>query len=321
MYSSFARLYCRQFLFRTVNRTFLITFLVINLFTNCQAQPKAKTTTKSMEWINSIFDRMEVQGVATNRDLLYGYFFYDQDKSKLERLKNYLVNQSYRFAGIDKADNGEFMLHVEKVAHHTRQSLFNTEQQLRELAARYNVSSYDGFDVGNTNPSKPLISNEDFLQFISKKKGNDLFETGIKLYDFEIKDKAAIVFRACIRQNIKPDTSSYKLGNVLIDQNEIEEGIKQLEQAIKYNAKYVGAYFNIGATCYDNRQFQKSIYYYQQADKLKPNDDRIIYGIAASQYAVQQYDRSLDNCKRALQLNKYNEPAQQLLEMLKGKIQ
>jgi len=53
--------------------------------------------------------------------------------------------------------------------------------------------------------------------------------------------------------------------------------------------------------------------------KLKPNEDRIIYGIAASQYGVGQYDKSLANCKTALQLNKDNDNAKQLFQMLSGK--
>jgi tetratricopeptide (TPR) repeat protein len=273
-----------------------------------------------MELINSIFDKMEAQGVATNQNLLYGYFFYDSDKSKLEQLKKDLAGEAYKFVALDKKDDGTYMLHVEKTEQHTRTSLFNTEQHLELLAAKHHVSSYDGFDIGNTDPSKPLISNEAFLNFISTKKGNELFDAGIKLYNLEMEDKAALVFEECIKQKIKRDTAAYKLGNVLINQHKVKEGIQQLGQATKINPKYVAAFFNLGATCYDNMQFKESVQYYQQAEKLQPDDDRIIHGIAASQYALQQYSQSLENCRRALQLNKNNENAQQLLQMLNGKI-
>jgi len=272
-----------------------------------------------MELINSIFDKMEIQGVDTKQNLLYGYFFFDTDKSKLENLKIELTNQSYKFVQIDKKDNGEFMLHVEKIEKHTRQTLYDREQKLRQLATKYSVSSFDGFDVGNVDPKKPLLSNDNFSMFISSKKGADLFDLGIRLYDLEINDKAEIVFKECIKQNIKPDTASFKLGNTLIGQNKVEEGIQQLEQATKLNPNYLSAFFNLGAICYENLQFQKSIQYYQLADKLKPNDDRIIYGIAASQYGINQFDKSLENCKKALQINKDNENAKQLLQMLKSK--
>jgi tetratricopeptide (TPR) repeat protein len=234
-------------------------------------------------------------------------------------LKADLVSQSYKFVELGKRDNGEFILHVEKVEKHTRQSLQDREQKLRVLASKYYVSSFDGFDVGNTDPTKPLVSNEGFAKFMATKKGNELFDLGIKLYDLEINDKAELVFIECLKQKIKPDTSAYKLGNTLINENKAQQGIDYLVQATKYNPNYLSAFFNLGATCYDNGQFQKSIEYYQQADKLKPNDDRIVYGIAASQYAIQQYDKSLANCEKALQLNKDNDNAKQLLQMLSGK--
>ncbi len=292
---------------------------VLTLFSSCKSQPQVTPNTNDLELINSIFDKVEVEGVDTKQNLLYGYFFFDKEKSKLEKLKNDLVSQSYRFVEINKKDNGEFMLHVEKVEQHTRQSLYDQEQKLRLLAEKYNVSSFDGFDVGNADPTKPLVSNENFSKFMATKKGNYLFDLGIKLYNLEINDKAEIVFKECVKQNIKPDTSAYKLGNSLIAENKIEDGINFLVQATKFNPNYLSAFFNLGATCYDNRQFQNSIQCYQQADKLKPNDDKILYGIAASQFAVQQYDRSLENCKKVLQLNKDNENAKQLMQMLKDK--
>jgi tetratricopeptide (TPR) repeat protein len=301
-------------------RTITLTLIsVLALFSSCEAQSKAKQNTNDLELINSIFDRIEAQGVDTKQKLLYEYFFLDKDKAKLEKLKKDLVAQSYRYIGIDKKVNGEFMLHVEKAEQHTRQSLQDREQNLRLMAAKYKVSSFDGFDVGNADPSKPLITDATFTKFMTAKKGNELFNLGIRLYDLEINDKAELVFKECISRSIKPDTAAYKLGNTLIAENKIDEGINALVQATKFNSDYFNAYFNLGATCYDNRQFQKSIQFYQQAGKLKPNDDRISYGIAASQYALKQYEESLKNCKKALELNKDNEYARQLWQMLQAK--
>lgn len=297
----------------------LTLILTLTFFSSCKSQPQITHNKKDLEKINSIFDRIEVQGVDTKQNLLYGYFFFDKDKAKLEQLKTVLVAQSYRFVELEKKDNGEYMLHVEKIEKHTRQSLQVREKVLRGLAIKYKVSSFDGFDVGHVDPTKPLVSNEKFLEFMAMKKGNDLFKLGIKLYDLEINDKAELVFRECLKQNVKPDTSAYKLGNTLINENKAQEGIDYLEQATKHNPNYLSAFFNLGATCYDNGQFQKAIEYYHHADKLKPNDDRIIYGIAAAQYAIQQYDKSFANCKKALQINKENENAKALLQMLNGK--
>ncbi|HMU46973.1 MAG TPA: ribonuclease E inhibitor RraB [Chitinophagaceae bacterium] len=297
--------------------TLLITGLLV--FTSCISQIKETDNNKEIELINSIFDKMEAQGVNTKENLLYGYFFFDRDKLKLEKLKTELMKQSFRFVELDHRGNNEFILHVEKVEKHTRQSLFERGQHLKQIARLNDVSTYDGFDIGNIDPKRPLISNEGFLKFMNTKKGDQLFDLGIKLYDYEINDKAEIVFRECIKLSIKPDTSAYKLGNSLIFQNKIEEGIKQLEQATIFNPNYLYAFFNLGAVCYGNFKYEKSIQYYQLADKLKPNDDKIIYGIAASQFALKEFDKSLENCEKALRINKNNENAKKLMKMLTNK--
>jgi len=269
-----------------------------------------------MEVINSIFDRIEVQGIDTKQELLYGYFFYGKSKSQLESLKQVLEQQLYSFVEIRKEDK-LFILHVEKIEQHTRETLFAIKQNFTKLAENYGVS-YDGFDVGNPNPAKPLISNEDFQKFMTAHNDLELFQLGIKLYDLEVYDKAGTVFEECLKKNINPDIVSYKLGNMLSWQGAIEEGIKYLEQSVKINPNYLSAWFNLGAICYDNDLFEASIKYYQQADKLQPNDEDIIYGIAASQFAIQQFDKSLENGKRVLEINPQNKNAKALLKMIKN---
>jgi len=269
--------------------------------------------------INNIFDKIEAQGVDINQNLLYGYFFFDKSKQSLEKLQLALVKRSYKFVSIKKLDEGQYMLQVEKIEKHTRQSIFQREQQLAQLATAYHIASFDGFDVGNTDPAKPLISNEGFSRFMQTKKGNELFALGTRLYNLQINDRAKEVFKACIQQHIKADTAAFKLGNILISDNKAWEGIDYLKQAVSINAKYIAAYFNLGATYYDAQQFQSSLQYYQAADKLQPGNDQIVYGMAAAQYALKQFEASLLNCRKALQLNPGNPNAQQLLTMLQQK--
>jgi hypothetical protein len=80
--------------------------------------------------INSIFDQMELQGVDTKKPLLYGYFFYDQDQSKLAELKDELLKDKYKLVRLEKAEDQEFILHVEKVEIHSRASLLEREIEL-----------------------------------------------------------------------------------------------------------------------------------------------------------------------------------------------
>jgi tetratricopeptide (TPR) repeat protein len=269
-----------------------------------------------MDAINSIFDRIEIQGINTKQKLLYGYFFQSENKSKLESLKQALDKQQYSFVEIRK-DDEYFMLHIEKIEQHTRESLFATKQKFINLAENYGVE-YDGFDIGNIDSSKPLISDDVFKIFMNVHIGEELFQLGIKLYDLEIYDRAEVVFLDCLTKNINTDIVSYKLGNILSWQGKIEDGIKYLEQSVRLNPNYLDAWFNLGAICYDNHLFELSIKYYKQADKLKPNDEDIIYGISASQFAIQQIDEALENCKKVLKINPKNNNAKALLKIIKN---
>jgi tetratricopeptide (TPR) repeat protein len=296
----------------------LLLFSFLAVFASCHSQPQATDTASDMTQIQSVFERMEMQGVDTRQQLLYGYFFFGKDISRLEKLKNALSKQAYRTVTLKQEKNGQHMLHVERAEPHTRQSLYEREQQLRQLASTYQVA-FDGFDVGNIDPKQPLVSDASFSRFALAKGSNDLFALGIRLYDLDINDKAEVVFRECIRRNINRDTASFKLGNLLTNQDRTEEGISALVQATEYNPRYFHAFFNLGAICYEHRRFSQAVAFYQQADKLKPNDDQVLYGIAAAQYALQQYKESAKHCQRALEINRGNVYAKQLWEMLKGK--
>jgi tetratricopeptide (TPR) repeat protein len=203
-----------------------------------------------MNGINEIFDRIETQGVDTKQVLLYGYLFYGNSKSKLESFKRTLEQQQYYFVELRKEDD-LFVLHVEKNEQHTRETLFKIKQNFIKLAESFGVS-YDGLDIGSSDPVKPLISNENFLRFMETHNDEELFQLGIKLYDLEIYDKAEIVFGKCLKKNINSDIVSYKLGNMLSWQGSIEDGIRYLQQAVKLNQNNIDAWFNLGAICYDN---------------------------------------------------------------------
>jgi hypothetical protein len=78
--------------------------------------------------------------------MLWGYFFKDEKKSELEKLKDKLVIDGYRFVRLIRS-NGWF-LHVEKIEAHSPETLHNRNLALYTLAAQYNVDCYDGMDVG-----------------------------------------------------------------------------------------------------------------------------------------------------------------------------
>lgn len=289
-------------------------FILLNFISCSRAQDKERQAN-----INSIFDKLELQGVDTKKPLLYGFFFYDKDKSKLEKFKEELLKDNYKLVRLENTEKQEFILHVEKVEIHSRTSLLERENHLEKLSKTFQVAKYDGWDVGNADATKPLVSKDSFDKSLDNKSDIELYKIANDLYDSEINDKAVIVFQKCINRNYKLDTCHYKQGVSYISLGQTKIGIERLEEALKINPKYFKACFNIGATCYDNQEYQKSIEYYQKAAILEPKDDRVYYGIAASQFVLGKLKDAEVNCQTALKFNPNNDNAKTLLENIKRK--
>lgn len=110
-------------------------------------------TTITRESLDEMFENLKAK-TKWNLDgpLLWGYFFTDHDPKKFMRLKAHLEKLGYRYVGILEPEEGEanrtYFLHVERVEHHTPQSLHARNQQLSRLARQFGVEAYDGMDVG-----------------------------------------------------------------------------------------------------------------------------------------------------------------------------
>jgi len=90
------------------------------------------------------FSKWKVDG-----DLLWGYFFTSHDPKKLRPVAEYLSNHGYRIVSIYRAqDKSTHFLHVERIEHHTPESLHKRNLEFYELARRFQLESYDGMDVG-----------------------------------------------------------------------------------------------------------------------------------------------------------------------------
>ncbi|MBA3811146.1 MAG: ribonuclease E inhibitor RraB [Caulobacteraceae bacterium] len=89
-----------------------------------------------------------------NGDLLWGYYFTAASKPELEEASKALVARGYRLVEVrplEKASAGVpdlWQLHVERVEHHTPESLLARNEELYALAAKLRLNSYDGMDVG-----------------------------------------------------------------------------------------------------------------------------------------------------------------------------
>ncbi|HEX8403017.1 MAG TPA: ribonuclease E inhibitor RraB [Duganella sp.] len=89
----------------------------------------------------------------TTKPLLWGYFFADPNKTKLEAVQPLLKAKGYHVIGIyeSKEDGGTPMLwwlHIEKTEKHTVDTLHARNQEFYKFAEEHQLESYDGMDVG-----------------------------------------------------------------------------------------------------------------------------------------------------------------------------
>lgn len=126
------------------------------------ADLKAQFMTKSARDITEdLFNhvRAKTNWPIDTGECLWGYFFYDPDRIRLEAASRLLEAQGYRLVAIfdnepdpEKPDDVRSeptmrWLHVEKVEQHSVDTLMAREERLREFA-RQNGLSYDGMEVG-----------------------------------------------------------------------------------------------------------------------------------------------------------------------------
>lgn len=81
--------------------------------------------------------------------LLWGYFFFDPDRTKLDGAAAELQAAGYRVVGLEQVRGKQnFRLHVERVETHSPTTLNARNQEFYSLANRLALASYDGMDVG-----------------------------------------------------------------------------------------------------------------------------------------------------------------------------
>lgn len=108
--------------------------------------------TISRESLDAMFKNMsENTSWDINGVMLWGYFFTHDEPETLERLRDHLVSECYRFVDIhlseEKGTPPIWWLHVEKEEVHSPATLDDRNDQFYLLASRLGVS-YDGMDVG-----------------------------------------------------------------------------------------------------------------------------------------------------------------------------
>ncbi len=102
--------------------------------------------------IDSMFAEMRAKApFNVDGPLLWGYYFFDQDRTKLDRAARELAAQNYRVVGVEQMSEKVFRLRVERVEIHTPASLYARNQYFYAMAERLGIDSYDGMDAGPAN--------------------------------------------------------------------------------------------------------------------------------------------------------------------------
>jgi hypothetical protein len=133
----------------------------------------------TLDKIEELFNNMNSNGVNTDSEMLYGYFFTNQTPSQLEELADHLKSENYKFVDIYQDEDKLYWLRVERIEKHSPKSLFALNNELYKKAEKFNLDSYDGFDIGNKDPKKPI--DRDTYAVPEEFKAADLEEGGYRL--------------------------------------------------------------------------------------------------------------------------------------------
>jgi len=289
--------------------------IILFISTNVIGQ---KSDLKFENNIDEIFTRMELQGIKINSKMLYGYFFYGENKKQLEKLKRELAKENYEIVRLDELKEDKTnVLHLQKVEIQSRETLGNTNKRFKLLAKKYNIE-YDGWDVGNKNPEEPIMTQDKFRKYLKALSNSELFINSKKLYDLNDYSNALIGFDICVQKKIKIDTSMFCLSNCLIEIGQVESGLATFKKVIEINPKYEKALFNIAVISYDLERIDDAIKYYTKVINVNPKRDEAFYGIAAGEYVKGNHNKAKKYCKKALEINPDNTLAQELLNWLKS---
>ena len=110
----------------------------------------------TLETLQEYYARMDSEGVNTDTIMLYGYFFTNDKTEPFNKVVEELKEKNFKFVEIYQGEDKIYWLHVERKEKHDANSLFQVNKELYAIADKYNLESYDGFDMGNVDNTKAI---------------------------------------------------------------------------------------------------------------------------------------------------------------------
>ena len=259
--------------------------------------------------------KASLEGVDWSKQYLFGFFFKDATKQNLQRLADHLTKDGYKVVRINQQAGG-YQLAVEKVLVLDCQRLIGIETEFSQLAIKFQVLAYDGWDMGNAECCGPLITNEEFSEFAKSKSDIELFPWAMELYEFQMCSRAIEAFQLCIERKIETETAYYKKGVCLVEIGQMKEGLDSFKEVLLINPNHEKAAFNIGAVTSQIGDYSASIEYYRKAIQINPLNDASYYGVSVALYMLDKKAEAKPYCKKALEINPQNKNALELLKIL-----
>ncbi|MBE9600744.1 DUF695 domain-containing protein [Pedobacter sp. MC2016-24] len=133
---------------------------LFTLFFSCKNKVYNEIPLKQIE---DFYTDMKEKGVNTDTTMLYGYFFTNETGKPLEAAAEELKKKDFQFVKIYQSEDNTYWLHVERKEKHNGHTLYALNKELYDLASRYNLQSYDGYDVGNVDPNKSIQTDSYFV--------------------------------------------------------------------------------------------------------------------------------------------------------------
>jgi len=129
--------------------------MIFLLWSRAHAQPApAGPQHISRADIERMFAELAVRpGFFPKGNLRWGYYFLGTDRAKLETAAQLLAAQGYTLIGIEPVQKGiphrpdTWELHVERVEHHTPDTLLARDEVLYAFAEQQGLDRYDGMEA------------------------------------------------------------------------------------------------------------------------------------------------------------------------------
>lgn len=132
-----------------------LTFTVVLLLTSVLPNPANAQPGGARDQLEQMFSSISHDTKwDMSHDMLWGYFFTNPSRQRLEVASEDLSRLGYRVVSIYLSDKKSltepdlWWLHVERVETHSVASLFQRNAELSSFARKHGLATYDGMDVG-----------------------------------------------------------------------------------------------------------------------------------------------------------------------------